>query len=172
MALDDKERELLKAILSRPLFLPNDFKGWMVDFLVTNIPNIPIKHVYGYSITTGRVASRVDTEETTTSTAYTDLATVGPQLTGLSDGRYMLIFGCKTHTADTMDYFMSPSINGSTPSDDNAAEGSRGTAIGRAIVLTVDNGTDNNTVVMKYRVASGTGDFSKRWLAAFKVLRA
>src|SRR5438132_8766379 len=65
--------------------------------------------------------SSVATAQNTTNGAYVDLATVGPTITGLPDGVYLIFHGAAlvTGTADQQ-AFQSVSFNGAGPSDADA----------------------------------------------------
>lgn len=144
--------------------------GQLRQRLTIDPPNIPIAQILGYSQSTPRRAS-VLTSETTTSAAYTDLATAGPTLTGLPPGQYLLIVSAFMVTSAGSNFaLIAPAVNGATPSDDTAAitgDTIQGTHAG----FTVANlSLDNNTVVSKYRVLAGsTGTFQYRNLIAVKM---
>jgi hypothetical protein len=64
---------------------------------------------------------------------------------------------------------MSPSINGSTPNDDDfaATESTVFTTVMRVLTKTLSGG-GNNTVKIQYRVSGNTGSFAETWLVALK----
>ena len=105
--------------------------------------------------------------------SYTDLATVGPQLTGLPDGQYLLVFG---FTAAASGGAAAPSINGASPTDSQAASYQPGggiviaDAISTMRLLPVTLKNDGNSIVtLKYRFdGSNTATFLYRWLAALR----
>lgn len=116
-------QRIFSAAVANPSQIPSDFLAYVVDYIQTQRLNIPIGQVIGYSGTIPQL-SDVQTAETTSSTSYTDLATVGPELDGLNDGIYLVYVGAyiafgagQTDAAG----LVSPSINGAVPSDVNAA---------------------------------------------------
>ena len=115
----------------------------------------------------------VATGETTTSTSYTDLATVGPAIT-LSPGRttdQLILHAANCRTSALGDSVAhSVAIAGAAASDADAHQHTSSTAdaVVRASVhilaLSVANGS---THTMKYRVGAGTGTFTERRISAF-----
>lgn len=156
--------------LSKGQWLPNAFKQYFVEYLALNQPLVPIGQVVGFSQYAAQFAAvRAGAEESTVSTAYTDLATVGPSLTGLSDGRYLLIYGGSSRNSATNTSAISPSVNGAAASDDNFARTAHATytSVARAITATLQAG-GNNSVTIKYRTTAGTGFFAETWLIALR----
>jgi hypothetical protein len=134
--------------------------------------HIPVTQLLGYSQTTPKVATDVATAETTISAAYTDLATTGPSLTGLSDGVYQVSFGARMFgTVAGQLVLMSLSPNGAAAVDGDSIQ-SDATAnfqsSMRQVVYTLTNG-GNNTITTKYKVTGGTGTFGYRFLHALRV---
>jgi hypothetical protein len=117
-------------------------------------------------------AKMVSTQESTSSTSYTNLATSGPSIT-LAHGIYAIIFWSamfSNNTADA-DTYMSWDMSGSNvrgASDiwavrqDGVAGGNSWKVGGVDIISTLTPGT--TTFTAKYRVASGTGTFSDRFI--------
>ena len=163
-----EEKQKINDYLSHPLDFPPDFKDWMADYFATNIPKIPLSQVFGFQLWRVHSASPIDTGQSTSSTSYTDLGTVGPTLSNLSKGYYIVMFG-----ADVS--FFSPgntrtiglSIDGAAPVAGNEAPGNVG-SIG--LVCLVNLATDAlHELKLKYKVSGGTFTFSKRWLHALRV---
>jgi hypothetical protein len=65
------------------LSVPKEFETTMLDRVNLNPPLLPVTQILGFSQFTAQ-AAEVLASQTTTSTTYADLATVGPQLTGLA----------------------------------------------------------------------------------------
>lgn len=118
--------------------------------------------------------------ENSGSTTYVDLTTPGPTIDKLSAGRYLLLFGAQIAVAtdggtNTFATRMSPNINATTPSDNDAVSnvlsigGTGYVSLARATVK--DLTLDNNTVKMQYRVSGGSvaGSWGQRWLIALRV---
>lgn len=141
--------------------------------------NVPVSQIPGFSQFGARLATVLSTAgETTTSNTYVDLATAGPEITELSNGKYMLVYGAQAHnTTATGGGIISVSVNGGAASDDNlaatypdasAAWPTGSSSIVRATLADLVDG--NNTVTMKYRRgnATGTAGFANRWLVAIR----
>jgi hypothetical protein len=137
----------------------------------------PVSQVVGFTQFVGHPATDVLTEESTSSTTYGDLATVGPSLNNLGDGKYLLFFGCAVRGTGGGG-FMSVSLNGDTPTDarscfcgglDSNGDGLPDVSTMRTISATLTGGS--NTVVAKYRSAGGltpVAPIFNRWLAALR----
>lgn len=168
--LSKDEETFLARMLSYPESFPPKFKSWLTEYLAVNMQPIPSSLVQGGGATTVTQA-QVLTSESTASTSYVNLATTGPTVTGLSDGNYLLLFGAQYDSPAAGAGYMSPSINGSTPSDnDGAIEDPRAANrfnISRAVTKTLAN-NNNNTVTMQYRSVSGTNSWAYRWLVVLK----
>lgn len=115
----------------------------------------------GGSITSA--AARVETDQDTTSTSYTDLTTSGPAVTLTTGTKVLVIIGC-FHYADTTDKYAyaSYAISGATTSaaSDDFAVSTRminaafnASAASVASVRTVTAGS--NTFTMKYKTTTG-----------------
>ena len=160
--------------MGHPLEFPQEFKQWLADYVALNVPKLPVGQVFGFDLQRVKTAT-VDTAQTRASTAYGDLGTVGPTLSNLADGWYMLVFGADTQTTgSTADQgYVSPSINGAAAVDADAAVSSNfypsDCSIVRVLMVHLTNG-GTNEVKLKYRNKSGTHTFTMRFLHAFKVL--
>lgn len=167
--LSPEELELQRRLFSSVETLPDKFKSWSIEYPAVNGLPIPASQIQGFAQYTA-IQSQVLASESTSSTSYTNLTTTGPEVTGLSDGEYLLIFGCVFDSSGG-DGHMSPSINGSTPSDNDAAYQQPSSAnrfnMVRAVTKSLAN-NNNNTITMQYKVTSGAQVFKNRW---FIVLR-
>jgi hypothetical protein len=116
------------------------------------------------------VSDTVNTQQTTTSTSYVDLTTVGPSCSSVvSDVRVILWMTVQANNATaSAEACASPAVSGATTTaaDDNycvdvqSASASSDITVARCVRLTVTAGTNN--FVLKYRVTSGTGSFRRR----------
>ena len=108
-------------------------------------------------------AARVETDQDTTSTSYTDLTTAGPAVTLTTGTKALVIVGCQ-HYADTTDKYAyaSYAISGATTSaaSDDFSVNTRminsnfnASAASVASVRTVTAGS--NTFTMKYKTTTG-----------------
>lgn len=167
--LDESERELVGELLSQPMEFPLEFKKWLLDYLATNIPQLPLNQLLGFEATQAKVADPIETEETSSATAYGDLSTVGPTIQ-VDDGTYAIMFGAYIvggSTADTC--YMAPSVNGGAPSDVDACVGQNLNQFSRGVIKTLSNDNDN-TVTMKYRNSAAVAStWRRRWMVLLKV---
>ena len=156
--------------LTNSLQLPKDTLGYLVEYLSLNQPVIPVSQLSGFSSFNAQSA-RVETEESTASGTYTDLATVGPQLTALPDGEYVVMYGCYGQNSGTSTARISLKVNSTEAIDAEAAVALVGAtnvvSIMSAAIKTLSN-NGNNTLTCRYRAGSGTSTFGTRWLIAFK----
>ncbi len=136
--------------------------------------NVPITQIIGFSQFTAQSAS-VATSQTTASTAYTDLATVGPSLTGLSDGNYLVIVSALTrNNTSGFNALMGPGINGALPPDDSASAAAGFDTVDAGWTVSAFSlqklaAGGNNTITAKYRVnGASTGTFTYRNLIALR----
>lgn len=145
---------------------PQEFWTAVLQKVALDGEPVPQSQIQGLARLSVTPAASIATTEATSTTTYTDLATSGPELTGLRDGLYILMYGAGTD-ASSNTLYMSPSINGSTPTDGNAVISTISSTLTTSRVITLQN-DNNNTVLMKYRVSGGTGDWGNRWLTAIR----
>lgn len=114
----------------------------------------------------------IETNETTTSTSYTDLATVGPSVTLTTGVRAIVWLNSTTDNNTTgQTSFVSFEVSGATTSaaidgrallQQTASGGSTNIRAGVTNFIALTPGS--NTFTMKYRVTGGTGQFVRRRL--------
>lgn len=111
--------------------------------------------------------------ETTTSTSFTDLTTVGPAVTvDTGPAAWVVVHGSVENTGAGSSR-MAYDVSGATSiaAADNRGIGVAGTAgtvvVTSGIALHTDLTPGSNTFTAKYRVASGTGTFQSRRIAVF-----
>lgn len=162
-------QRVLRAAAQSPNLIPDEFMAYTLDWLQTQNLEIPIGQVFGFSGFTMRLA-RVQASESATGSinTYQDLATVGPELDGLPDGRYQLLYGATIQGSGSNLYY-SPKLNSTEATDADAliltpSTVPIGGAFGTQTVFT--NGT--NTILMRYKYPGGGQAFSNRWLVAIK----
>lgn len=112
-------------------------------------------------------SSFISTSQTTTSTSYTDLTTVGPSITATVDTFAFLFYSAEISNSGNNQSFMAFAVSGDgTLPNDNYSLMVQGTAtkkFGNFVRLNMTPGT--YTITSKYKVAAGTGTFSQRSLA-------
>lgn len=161
-------RDEIRQYLQDPLGFPEEYKGWLPEWITQAGIDIPIGQVIGFSTFAAQFAA-VATQENSTSTTYGDIATVGPTLSGLGPGRYILFYGSSYGSAQ--EGFYSPMVNSTEAVDADALQTLTTSAenIPGAFAVLKDLDQDSNTVQMRYRIGSaGAGAFKKRWLIALK----
>lgn len=167
--LTESEQKTRDRILSGFMDAPERFRAWAVSFFENNPPLIPVGQVFGFKVSI-RAAPIIATQESVGSTgSYVDLATVGPEITDLASGTYLVIFGASVKVASggqTMN--VSISVSGSTPLDDDGFEqaSQQETEGVRAKLVTI-SGT--GSIKVQYKASSTSPTFAKRWLIAIRV---
>lgn len=125
----------------------------------------------GANMVDGRAISQgiIEAAETTTSTSFTDLATVGPRVTVTTGTRAFIALTCQmTNTNSGARAFAGFAVSGATTtaaSDNTAIEWQPNNASQPARLSVYDLATLNpgdNTFTMQYRVGSQTGTFQHR----------
>lgn len=156
---DEATRAEVDVLLSHPLHFPDEFKRWLGDFVTTNIPMIPFSHIFGAKVNIAKSGVYIATAETAPAT-WGNCTTVGPEITGLADGRYVIAFGHRSRAE------AAPSYNGAAPNDDDRIYANEsGPATARLIVKTLQN-NNNNSVLIQYQGSRTTQD---RWLVVIRV---
>lgn len=163
----------IEKMLGSPMALPSDFTSWWVEWLAGELQP-QVLALGGAALIFFRSATVIATPESTTSTTYTDLSTVGPQLTGLSNGRWLFFWGCNHEASGGATICYMAIDAGGGPSDDYAARmrtvQDGDIAPGMYAQLVTLTGNDNNTVTAKYRKLSGsTPIFRERWLVGVRL---
>ncbi|MDT4991412.1 MAG: hypothetical protein QOH97_1304 [Actinoplanes sp.] len=138
-------------------------------FIATNGVNSVIQRNPG--------SDTVNTSETTTSTSFVDLATVGPRaLSVVTDVRAIVWFTAQLNNSGAgNESIVGVAVSGATTAaaDDNVSlDNQSATAFSditacRATRFTVTAGTNNFTA--KYRVTAGTGAFRRRQIVVIPV---
>lgn len=135
--------------------------------------NIPVSNILGFSQFTAKYANE-DSEGHTTSTTYADpnvSGAAGPSLTGVSPGKYLLMFGGSGTTSSSGSVaMMSVQLNGAGATDTESVEiNTVGThaSVSRAIIKTVT--AANSTIKLVMRSTGGNDiDFRYRWVLALR----
>lgn len=113
------------------------------------------------------LSAEVLTQETSTSTSYTDLATVGPSVT-ITTGVAALVFtSSRLENSSTSSTWASYGVTGATTSaitDTRAAYMDAGTTSGGRVGVTTLQAltAGSNIFKMQYRVSANTGTFQNR----------
>lgn len=173
--LTPEERASLQRILSDPAEFPREFGAWIVDYLGQNATLQPFQ-VEGLALTAPRTDVVLTQESRGWNASYGDLATVGPQLTELGSGTYLVIFSCEAQNQEAgVETHMSVSINGAAATDADGvtlftSSVSLNAPITRFLVLNLT--LPKNSLKCQYkRIGTGatTALFKSRTLIAIKV---
>lgn len=105
----------------------------------------------------------VSTSQTTTSTSFVDLATVGPSLTITTGGRGLIIWGCQIVNSGAGSSYMSFTGANVTASITLAVQMSGTNPVQMVYSLFLNGMTPgSNTFTAKYAVSAGTGTWQDR----------
>ncbi len=126
---------------------------------------IPISQLRGFTQFAVQSA-RVAASESTSSSTYTNLATDGPSIPGLPAGKYLFMHGFQC-VSTVGGAYASPSVDGATPSDADAAAISSGGPVMYVATGTITN-QNGATVKLQYRSVGGSSTFKDRWLIAIR----
>jgi hypothetical protein len=130
------------------------------DKVTADLLNGAISDVFGDFLGSHNVA----TSQNTTSTSYTDLATVGPTTTITSRGTKALVIWACTQFTTSGSCATSAAVSGATTVAAADSHGTVGSDAGRVAIgwafFTINPGS--NTYTLKYRVSGGTGTFLDR----------
>lgn len=161
----------VQRLLSDPLALPATFKNWLVAYLRNELRGLPLSAIAGAAGLAPNFGGPVLAREQRVSSTYGDLTTFGPEITGLPPGQYIVLHGCVCFIEPTDQVaYQSVSLNGDTPSDDNAVVSYRDLASTNGIMGFLPTlQEDSNTLTVKYRSFSGVGAwFERRWILAIR----
>ena len=140
---------------------------------VSAVSQILVSTAANTLVARGIVNDEVITSETTASTSYTDLATSGPAVTATTGTSALVLFACRltnqTVDAVALASYAVSSASTVAASDNKAIEFRPATAshfhaTGYAL-LQASLTAGSNVFTMKYRVASGTGEYARRRIA-------
>jgi hypothetical protein len=173
MTLED--RALLDKMLKNPLQIPEEFKGWLQQYASTYaLPEI--EELAGFRTRRFQVATSIPTFEFLDNTPLSphnlavDLATVGPILTGLENGKYAVFAGMysKDGTGNSRFFrFVYDGVGGVFP----PSAVIEGQSTGFDLHTFTTNLTTGHEIRLKYGIATDnrTAYFGLRWLAAVRV---
>lgn len=170
--LSEQDKQQLDKLFGNWREIPDSFKAAMTDYLSVNPPAIPISQILGFSQFTANASARVgSSDETTASTAYVNLATVGPTLSGLADGSYLVFLRAVLRSGTAGEgAVMGVAINGGSPGTDTEIiqKNDQDTTVTGFFITTLSGG--NGSLQAKYRStdSGATAVFSGRQIAAFR----
>ena len=163
MSLDDTQREDMQRLLSKPIEFPDEFKRWMADYVATNIPMIPYSHIFGSHINLARSGTYIPTSETYAgSPTWGNLATVGPEITLLANGLYLVGFGVTSRGRAGL------SFDGAAPitSPDYTVYAQESVDANARMQLKSFTGNNEHSVRVQYQ---DNRAYSNRWLFVIRI---
>ncbi len=163
--LEEAQRELLKKLLANPIEFPEAFKRWVGDYFAQNIPLIPYGNFLGSKVNIAKSGDFILTTQGPATSAYGNLATVGPSIVGLADGVYIVLWGAST-TGGAHEGFMGVSVNGDTPLDSESAGSQFDQQIAHGRIITLKN-DHNSSIVCKYKGTQQS--WGGRWIVVIRV---
>lgn len=166
------DQEQFIEYLKNPIAFPEAFKDYISDYYATNIPKLHVSQVFGFKLHSIHTADDVVGSEATASTAYSDLATVGPTLEGLANGFYVVMWGCAAAVNSPNTAAMGVAADGDTPSGQRemiASSYGSVEAMGRLALVDFSAGDHQHTLQAKYKSNPTGYSFSHRWLHALRV---
>ena len=170
-ALTDFDYRVAASLLklTHALRLPKDTIGYLVERMALDSLQIPVSQLSGFSTFTAQFAPIITAAQTTTSTSYVDLATIGPTLSGLPDGKYVLIWGCQAFcSASSDEAIMAVGYNGAAT--DNTVQARTNQTVDYTSIVAFNIQTlsaGSNSVLAKYKTGT-SATFSNRSLLALK----
>ncbi len=111
--------------------------------------------------------SAITTQQSTTSTSYTDLATTGPSVTLTTGTKALVLIACQSSNGSTVERNISYAVSGASTisAGDSTAitvQGAANDTVRVAIFDYVTLTAGSNTFTMKYKVNANTGYFLNR----------
>ena len=161
----------------------NELMSWIKDWVSAHLAITQGSQIIGVPLMLFAEATPVVTEESTVSATFVDLSTRGPELTGMADGNWIIIWGCLIRESGALDTVaqmaVQPSWAGLSDSQVASAQVFASTkssavfsrAFGAQGPAVVDStGRGNSSIRGMYRRQAGTGtpNFSNRWLVAVR----
>jgi hypothetical protein len=176
--LSPEERVRMRRMLMFPEEFPPEFKNWLLDYMGVN-GEIQRSQIRGLLQATPNYAQNTGSVNVTFTSTYVDASPVGPELTGLAKGLYLVTFGSNAQNQESgVVSWISLSVNGATSttatalywSNVFASANSISVPLTRAVLIELTE--PSNSIKMQYaRTAGGaTGAiFTNRWIVAQRV---
>lgn len=178
--LTDSERKLMQKMLAAPESFPGEFWSSIINKVQMDIGKLPGSQIVGGVSNLRFGLDGIATSQSTSSSSYTDLSTVGPTLSGISNGSYLIMFGAVVSVvASVFNANMSIQVNDTSATDADCIQvgfaGPEGPGVEsstlsgmRAVLKTLD-ADNNNTITCKYKGNGIGASFLNRWLFYIKV---
>jgi hypothetical protein len=165
--------------VSNSVFTASQFNTFLRDNLNETAPAKATTSGAHFAVSgTNEISERISatasvlTSETTTSTSYTDLTTVGPTVTATTGPAALVVVHGALENSGAASSRMSYAVSGATAiaEADNRGIGVYGAGAGvitSGVVLDTNLTPGSNTFTAKYRVGAGTGTFLSRRIIVF-----
>lgn len=171
--LTPEERLRMKRTLMFPEEFPKEYTDWLVDFMGVN-GQFDQRQIAGISNFSVYIAPYIATQEAVPvgQTSYGGIGTTGPQLTGLRDGLYIVLYG-GTAVIGQEYLYMGLGQNGGAEENEieigtSSADVNAGTMT--AYPISLSNG-GNNSLLCRYKrfgVSANAAYWKKRWMIAIR----
>jgi len=165
----------MREYLKSPIAFPPAFKDWMSDWYATNVPKLHVSQIFGFKLHSIYVADDVVAEEAISTTAYGNTTTVGPTLSNMANGFYVIMWGCYANVSSTANSYMSIQVDGvaATGVREMLLNGTEAAfSVGRLAIVDMTSGDQTHEIVAKYKTnaAPGGAVVGMRWLHALRVV--
>lgn len=169
---DEGTRNLMKKVFGDFSQVPEKWLSGLISLLQVEQPTY--EQVPGRAAYVPQFAQVLTAEDLTGTDAYANLATTGPEVTGLGAGSYVAFWSALVQPADIViaDTYVGVAVNGSDVGDATAALKPEDQAVGTVVsFLTGDLTGTTNSVRLRYRISDDTATmtFSRRNLLVMKV---
>lgn len=179
-----------KAAFEHPMFVPDAFKAWLEDMALRWSTDLFSSQIQGLRGARWKTAAPVvDPEVCNDTSSWSDITTVGPIITGLSDGIWLFIYGYEAPQTGIHSVVLkindrfADGPGGGAKDLNEVRSDNGGSAMGWAIyaidgktppsgvAAAPHGGTNNNTVKMVYNVSTAGKTFGRRYLHALRIDR-
>jgi hypothetical protein len=156
------------AAAARPQMIPSALMAYIIDYIQVSKFTIPVGQLTGFSQFTAQ-ENFINATQTRSSSAYGDLATVGPEIDGLSDGNYLFLFGANLFSSGGNNADCSVAINGVAGTGLLTTQATTAIPGASAVVQRLSSG-GGNSVKLVYRSANNStpASFAQRWLVVLR----
>lgn len=147
--------------------IPDAWLGQVYAYLQQHPIPTPISQIQGFSGYTIQAAPTINADESTTSTTPANLTTAGPTLTNIANGRYVVFFGASasiTGGVGNPSGYMGVKVNSTEPSTGDALILDSASRVPGVFIILVNLTAAPNTLLARYWVDSGTGNYKHRWM--------
>lgn len=171
----DDDLKLMQRVLSAasryPNMIPDQFMAYLMDYVQTSGLVIPIGQVFGFAGFTAQQANSSSVDAAVSATVYANFTADGPELSGLSAGRYLIVVSCDIQAVAGAFPRMGYSVNGAAPDDTAscACQVSGGyISVSKPSLVTLTADANTLTSQRKIDAAVGSANFGFRSITALR----